>query len=609
MIFWNGLALKRITATIHINITLTCLLVTLLFLAIGIGLVPNKVRMNIENRQKFCENLAIQFCGVAHDNIIYTLESLAPHIIERNKDVLSMGFRGTDGQLVSGTDNHDTNWQPLSDDESTPTQMQIPIYKGQEEFGMIEIYFAPVYPKTIAGFFHVHYIYFILFMAVSMFTVYWVYLRRALRFLDPSSVIPNRVKAVLDNLTESVVILDKDEQIIFANEAFCKTIDETEGSFVGRKLSVFPWIQLRQKQEHSELPWVQTLQKGTTKTNIPLILKTKDGNKRTSVVNSVPILSAGGEHRGIMTSFTDVTELEEKNTELVRMSRNAGMAEIATNVLHNIGNMLNNVNVSATMINDTLSQSKLLKLQEVSKMMQEHSENIGTFLTEDSRGKHIPAYIVKTIEILLGEHKDITKTIQSLRNNIDHIKTTIRLQQNYAKVQTCEEIASMREIVEDAVKINKTVLDNQKIDVVREFSDVDYVNIDRSRVLQIIVNLVKNAAEALSESDVKHKHLAIKCNKGDGNQLRIEVVDNGIGIAPENITKIFRHGYTTKTTGHGFGLHGCALSAKEMGGTLTAQSQGPGLGAGFVLTLPLKMENVKNEEREDAIYESANISH
>jgi len=600
MIFWNGLALKRITATIHINITLTCLLVTLLFLAIGIGLVPNKVRMNIENRHKFCENLAIQFCGVAHDNIIYTLESLAPHIIERNKDVLSMGFRDADGRLVSGTDNHATNWQPLSNDESTPTQMQIPIYKGQEQFGMIEICFAPVYPKTIMGFIQVHYISFILFMAVSMFTVYWVYLRRALRFLDPSSVIP---------LTESVVILDKDEQIIFANDAFCKTIDETDDSFVGRKLSVFPWIQPRQEQEHSELPWVQTLQKGTVKANIPLILKTKDGNKRTSVVNSVPILSAGGEHRGIMTSFTDVTELEEKNTELVKMSRNAGMAEIATNVLHNIGNMLNNVNVSATIIDDTLSKSKLLKLQEASKMMQEHRENIGTFLTEDPRGKHIPAYIVKTIEILLSEHKDITKTIQSLRNNIEHIKTAIRSQQNYAKVQTCEEIASMREIVEDAVKINKTLLDNQKIDVVREFGDVDYVNIDRSRVLQIIVNLVKNAAEALSESDVKHKHIAIKCNKVNGKQLRIEVVDNGVGIASENITKIFRHGYTTKPTGHGFGLHGCALSAKEMGGTLTAHSRGLGLGAGFILTLPLKMENVKNGEREETVYESANISH
>jgi len=600
--------LKRFTTIIQISITLTCLLITMLFMAIGIGLVPNKVRTNIESRHKLCENLAIQFCGVAHENIIYTLESLAPHVIERNKDILSMGFRDADGQLISGTDDHDTNWKPLEDDQSTPTQIQIPIYKGDDLFGMIEIYFAPVYPKTIAAFLHIHYIYFVLFMAVAMFLVTWIYLKRILHYLDPSSVIPGRVKAVLDNLTESVVILDKDEQIIFGNDAFSKTVDEKENGFIGRKLSIFPWIQLRQKQEHSDLPWVQTLQKGTSESNTPIILKTKSGNKRTSVVNSVPILSAGGEHRGIMTSFTDVTELEEKNTELVKMSRNAGMAEIATNVLHNIGNMLNNVNVSATAIGDTLSQSKLLKLQEVSTMMQEHSEDIGAFLSEDERGKHIPPYLVKTIAILLDEHNAVTKTIRTLRENIEHIKTTIRSQQNYAKVQTCEEMVSIREIIEDAIEMNKTALTSQKIDPVQEFDEINYVNIDRSRILQIIVNLIKNAAEALYESNVKNKHIAIKCNKTDENQLRIEVLDNGIGIAQENITKIFAHGYTTKTAGHGFGLHGCALSAKEIGGTLTAHSQGPGLGASFVFTLPLKSEIVKNERPKESVCESTNIS-
>ena len=581
----------------------------MLFMAIGIGLVPNKVRMNIENRQKLCENLAIQFCGVAHDNIIYTLESLAPHIIERNKDILSMGFRSSDGQLISGTGDHDTNWKPLTDDESTPTQIQIPIYKGEEQFGMVEIYFAPVYPKTIAGFLSVHYIYFVLFMAAAMFIVTGIYLKRVLRHLDPSSVIPNRVKAVLDNLTESVVILDKDEQIIFGNDAFGKTVEEAENTFVGRKLSIFPWIQPRQKQEHSELPWVQTLENKTAEANIPLILKTKSGDKRTSVVNSVPILSAGGEHRGIMTSFTDVTELEEKNTELIKMSRDAGMAEIATNVLHNIGNMLNNVNVSATAIGDTLSQSKLLKLQEVSKMLQEHSENIGAFLTEDERGKHILPYLFKTIDILLSEHEDVTKTIQTLRNNIEHIKTTIRSQQNYAKVQACEEVVSVQEIIKDAVKMNAAALNSQNIDLVQEFDDIDYVCIDRSRILQIVVNLIKNAAESLSESDVKDKRIVIKCNKPDENQLHIEVVDNGIGIAEENIAKIFAHGYTTKSAGHGFGLHGCALSAKEMGGTLTAHSQGPGLKTSFMLALPLKSENVKNEEPRESVHKSANTGH
>jgi len=590
--------LKKITTTTHIAITLTSVVVTLLFLAVGIGLVPNKIKTKIQTRYDLCENLSIQLCSVAHENIINTLETLAPHIIKRNKDLLSMGFRNDEGKLISASNTHDINWKPLTNNESTPTQIQIPIYKGDKQLGSIEMFFAPVYPKTIMGFFEVHYIFFVIFMAASTFAVYWIYLKKTLRHLDPSSVIPTRVKAVLDNLTESVVILDKSEQIIFTNKAFCTTTNQSEDKLTGRKLSLLPWIQPQEKQEHSDLPWIQTLRKGYTRTNIPLILEGDDGNKRISIVNTVPILAANGEYRGIMASFTDVTELEEKNNELVKMSRSAGMAEIATNVLHNIGNILNNVNVSATNIHNTLSQSKLLKLHEVAEMIKEHEKDISTFLSEDPKGKHIPIYITKTTKILLDEHKEITETIQSLRNNIEHIKTAIRLQQNYAKTQTCEEITSIREIVEDAIKINKTVLEYQKIDVIREFGDIDYVNIDRSRILQVIANLIKNAADAVKGSDVKQKHIAIKCDKSEENQLRIEIVDNGTGIAPENITKIFQHGYTTKAEGHGFGLHGSAISAKEMGGTLVANSEGKGLGASFMLTLPLKLERRKNGKRK-----------
>jgi signal transduction histidine kinase len=107
-------------------------------------------------------------------------------------------------------------------------------------------------------------------------------------------------------------------------------------------------------------------------------------------------------------------------------------------------------------------------------------------------------------------------------------------------------------------------------------------------VLQILLNLTANAKHACVDAGREDGRVKVRVTNGD-DRVRIAVCDNGVGISPENLKKVFKHGFTTrKKTGHGFGLHSGALIARELGGTLSAQSDGPGQGAVFTLELPLK---------------------
>lgn len=292
--------------------------------------------------------------------------------------------------------------------------------------------------------------------------------------------------------------------------------------------------------------------------------------------------------------FIDITErrkaeeeLAETHRKLVEASHKAGMAEVATDVLHNVGNVLNSINVSTTLITEKVSSSKVSNLQKVVDMIDEHSEDIGKFLTEDQQGKHIPGYLAKVIKLMAGEREDILEKLRSLTDNVGHIKEIVKMQQSYSKVSGVEIAASLSEVVENAIQINCAGLERHQISLIRDFDELPIVNIDKQRILQILVNLIGNAKYALTSCKNEEKMMTIRLH-GNGDKFRFEVKDNGVGVAKENLTKIFRHGFTTKKHGHGFGLHSGALAAKEMGGSLTVHSKGLGHGATFTLELPLK---------------------
>jgi len=280
--------------------------------------------------------------------------------------------------------------------------------------------------------------------------------------------------------------------------------------------------------------------------------------------------------------------LQEVHKELLLASRRAGMAEVATDVLHNVGNVLNSINVSTTVIGEMLSDSKVPNLKKVTDIIDDHAQDMGSFFTEDPQGKHIPAYLRKIAKLLTDEQAKIAEEAKALAKNVKHIKEIVKMQQSYSKAAGVKVVTSLAEIIENAIQINNAGLKRHGITFMTEFAELPEVNIDQQRVLQIIVNLISNAKYAASKNQQNEKLLIIRCYRHDEDRLRIEVADNGIGISEENLSKIFSHGFTTKKDGHGFGLHSGALAAKEMGGSLTVYSDGPWQGATFVLELPFE---------------------
>ena len=281
-------------------------------------------------------------------------------------------------------------------------------------------------------------------------------------------------------------------------------------------------------------------------------------------------------------------ELEKAHAELLELSRRAGMAEVATGVLHNVGNVLNSVSVSATLVGDRLKRSKIGNLCLAANMLREKSGMLAEFLTTDPKGKVLPEYLGKATEQLEKEQIELLVELASLTENIEHIKGIVTMQQRYAKVSGMNENLTAPELVEDALRMNFAAFERHRIQLVREIDEkTPTICVDRHKVLQVLINLISNAKHAMDQQNAHDKRLVIRVAPHTADRVSISIGDNGVGIAPGNLNKIFNHGFTTKHDGHGFGLHSGANAAREMGGSLSAHSDGEGQGAIFTLELPV----------------------
>ena len=279
--------------------------------------------------------------------------------------------------------------------------------------------------------------------------------------------------------------------------------------------------------------------------------------------------------------------MRQVQTELNAKSRQAGMAEIATTVLHNVGNVLNSVNVSAELVSSQMRTSKAQGLGKVAQLMNEHVNDLSDFLTKDHKGKMLPNYLLKLAEVVTAEQQSIIEELGQLTKGIDHIKTIVAAQQSYAVAVSIVETVPVPELIEDALRMSGGSLSRQEVTVVKEMADLPLLSLDRHRVLLILVNLIRNAKQALDGVTDRSPCITFGTSLADGPVLRITVADNGNGITPEHLARIFSHGFTTRKDGHGFGLHSCALAAQEMGGSLNVHSDGAGQGATFTLDIPL----------------------
>ncbi len=294
-------------------------------------------------------------------------------------------------------------------------------------------------------------------------------------------------------------------------------------------------------------------------------------------------------------------KMEQTHQQLLTTSRRAGMAEVATYVLHNVGNVLNSVNLLGSSIAKDIHDSQLGSVRKLADLLASKGQDVGRFMAEDPRGQKVPSYLKRLGSHLAQEQSDLNRKVEFLTENIQHIKEIVATQHAYAKVSGVLENVTLENIVEDALRMQGEILAQYNIMLLRDYDPAPVLLVDRHKVLQILFNLLQNAKHACERGGTEEKRIIVRIRASDNEHVAVSVLDNGMGIAPENLTRIFAQGFSTRKDGHGFGLHSSVLMAQDMRGTLKAFSAGLGLGATFTLELPLnpKADSAHPDNRQN----------
>jgi signal transduction histidine kinase len=284
-----------------------------------------------------------------------------------------------------------------------------------------------------------------------------------------------------------------------------------------------------------------------------------------------------------------IDKLAKSRAQVVEVARAAGKSEIATGILHNVGNVLNTVNVSATLVSDRVRNSRLSKLQRLVSVVEQHADGLGAFIAKDPKGAHFGPYLSELTKLMGADQETIAREVAVLNAGIEHIRELVASQQTFARRSELREPTQIGAQIEAALTISQQALpDCREAQVERRFEPLPSVPLDKHKLLEILVNICKNARQSMERAKCPNPQLSVCVRNVSEQRFVIEISDNGEGIAADSLTRIFSHGYTTHRDGNGFGLHGAANSATEMGGKLSASSDGPGRGATFCLELPLE---------------------
>jgi PAS domain S-box-containing protein len=398
------------------------------------------------------------------------------------------------------------------------------------------------------------------------------------------------ITAFLENVPDIIYFKDRESRFIAVSRSKARRHELDPTELTGKTDADF-FSQQHAQQARADEEKIMA-------TGMPVLSKLErtqfiDGREGWTEVTKLPLCDETGEVIGTFGLSTDVTEahrikveLEKAQRKIIEASRMAGMAEVATGVLHNVGNVLTSLNVSANVISSSLHKSKAASLDKLSGLLQEHVGDLGEFIANDPKGRRVPEFIESLAKHWLEERDRMMEEISSLQENIDHIKEIVTMQQAYATMVGVVEPLEPAKLMEDALRMNAGALARHVVECVRDFRPVPCIVAEKAKVLQILVNLIRNAKYATDERRASDKTITLRVEPGAPGRVRLIVQDNGIGIPAENLKKIFSHGFTTRSNGHGFGLHSSITAAKDMKGSLTVHSDGPGKGATFTLELP-----------------------
>ncbi|MBX3390605.1 MAG: PAS domain S-box protein [Phycisphaeraceae bacterium] len=423
--------------------------------------------------------------------------------------------------------------------------------------------------------------------AVGIWTLYVSSRTSKLRALAALGTERARTAMILESAGEGIVAVDSHGNLSYANSAACGMLGATQPGMLRQ-----PWT--------SYAPSATTGGAANEWHTEEAILRRADGSQFHARVTTAGL----PDDAGSVVTFLDLTAQMELQAQLLKATRQAGMAEVATGVLHNVGNVLNSVNVSANLVNERIRKSEVASLKDAGDALQQHRGDLARFLSTDARGKHFADYLVQLAQCLGAERTSLLEELEVVTRGVEHVKHIISMQQEHAKKQGVLEKTRADRMFIDALEMQKSELRECGIAVECDFDPSPAILVDKHQVIQILVNLICNATQAMAASGARDKRLTLSLRAAieEGKRfIHFEVSDNGIGIPSQNLTKVFSHGFTTRKDGHGFGLHSASNVAKTMGGSLTAFSDGIGKGARFVLSIPVHEVGILSDGGSEAL--------
>ncbi|WP_428261740.1 sensor histidine kinase [Haliangium sp.] len=398
-----------------------------------------------------------------------------------------------------------------------------------------------------------------------------------------------QLESVLESTTAAICSLDMDLELLAFNSSFAALIGGESPLAVGDRLSKF-------KADPRVARWLSEVDEvlsGGGSRRIEDDPEAAKGRRRETVIH--PIVLDGGRIIGVTLFSEDIEDRKQAeeerrrlHQELVQVSREAGMASVASEVLHTVGNVLNSVGVSAAMMNTQVERLRSANLEQVVALLDEHIDDLESFLNEDPRGSRMLELLRALANHFVEQERQLNEEGAALKEGVDQLTKVLRAQQAFARqvgvIQTC----TVEELIDMAMSLQSPSWAQRGIAIERDLKPVPQLRTDRHRVLEILLNLIGNARHALRDCDRPDKRLLLRAEPAGEERVRIVVEDNGVGVDPEVAPKLFQLGFTTKPEGNGLGLHAGANAARLLGGTLSFESDGVGKGARFTLELPVE---------------------
>ncbi len=569
--------MRNLTTRFRLSTGLAGLVASLIMLAILVGIVPDKVAAMRDARASLAEAIAANTSLLVSQTDLRRMSQIMRLIVNRNTDLLSAGLRDQNGQLVVATDDHDGNWLPMAGQHSNDSQVVVPILAGNSEWGKLELRFNALTGSGWNSLIVNPWLRQVIFLTLGSFVLFYFYLGRALKHLDPSRAIPSRVQEALDTMAEGLLVIDAKQNIALANRAFADLLGKDPDDLVGKTINKLPWRSVEDQNRALEnTPWADALSEGMAQMGAMLKLQLPDGRWRTLMINASPVLGGGSKHSGVLISFDDVTELEEKELELRQSKEKAEAANMAKSAF--LANMSHEIR---TPMNAILGFTEVLR-RGWSRDMASNQKHLATI---QSSGKHL-------LE-LINDILDLSK-IESGRLEVENARI------------------AAHKVVHDVVHIMRVKAEDKQIrlDFNVDTPIPESIPADAARLRQIITNLVGNAIKFTDRGAV---NVVCSMTEDPAPSFQVAIADTGIGMSEDKLETIFDPfvqadaSISRRFGGTGLGLSISRRLARAMHGEIEVESK-PGEGSCFRIVFPpgdllgvnmLQPDEVTFEDNED----------